>query len=409
MTGPAHGTWEPAPATRREDAFPAGNGRHGALVYGDPCDDRVVVTHRALVRPRHRSGDTAGPPPPAAQDALLAGGPVTGHPAFLTRVRADAPEPAPGTRRAVDFATGVVTATAGRRTSRVLVSRADDVLVQYVTEPGPRVHVALDHRLDGAPAGLTAARGIETAHGETVLTLHARHPDSAPGHTGVTLVVPDTGRTVLTDRGVRVDGARRLLLLTRVRRHDGPYDPAGETAALRALAGEDGPAAAYARLHDRHTALHRAAYLRVVLDLGADPAERALPGSVLLARPAGPALLEHLFAAGRHRLLAASGLPDPARLPSPPLVEALVRSTPGRLVLLPGPPPGPCVRGRLAGITTRFGARLDLTWAPATYTCVLYPERDATVELCAPGRELRQLTLRAGVPHTVTGDRPAPA
>ncbi|MGW6560864.1 glycosyl hydrolase family 95 catalytic domain-containing protein [Streptomyces hydrogenans] len=328
--GPVHGTWEPAPAARWEDAFPAGNGRHGALVYGDPVDDRVIVTHHTLVRPHHNPGDTDPPRLadrlPALQDALLSGDPTAAetftdgrplrwiqpfHPGFLTRVLDEAPAGGRAVRREADFTTGVVTATAGPRASRVLVSRADDVLVQYVTEPGPRVHVELDHRLDGAPPGLTAGRGITTAHGETVLTLRAGYPGSTLGYTGVTLVVADTGRTTLTDRGIRVEGARRLLLLTRVHRHDGPHDPAGETAALRALAGEDGPAAAYARLLARHTALHGAAYRRVALDLAADPAERALSGSALLARPAGPALLERLFAAGRHHLLSSAGLHPP--------------------------------------------------------------------------------------------------
>ncbi|MFF2774291.1 glycoside hydrolase N-terminal domain-containing protein [Streptomyces sp. NPDC058052] len=327
---PVHGTWEPAPATRWEDAFPAGNGRHGALVYGDPADDRVIVTHHTLVRPHHRPGDTDPPRLagrlPALQDALLAGDLTAAetftdgrplrwiqpfHPGFLTRVRGEPPAGGAGTRREADFTTGVVTATTGDRVSRVLVSRADDVLVQYVTEPGPRVRVELDHRLDGVPPGLTAGRSVATAHGETVLTLRAGYPGSTLGYTGVTLAVADTGRTTLTDRGIRVEGARRLLLLTRVRRHDGPYDPAAETAALRALAGEDGPAAAYARLLGRHTALHRAAYRRVALDLAADPADRALPGSALLARPAGPALLERLFAAGRHHLLSSAGLYPP--------------------------------------------------------------------------------------------------
>ncbi|WP_282692605.1 glycoside hydrolase N-terminal domain-containing protein [Streptomyces sp. CC208A] len=384
--GPVHGTWEPAPAARSEDAFPTGNGRHGALVYGDPVDDRVIVTHHTFVRPHHRPGDT--------EPARPAG--------LLTRVRAETPGGGPMTGRAVDFTTGVVTATAGDRTSRVFVSRADDVLVQYVTEPGPRVRVELDHRLDGGPAGLAAGRGIATAHGETLLTLRADRPGSPFGHTALTLVVADTGRTTLTDRGIRAEGAGRLLLLTRVRRHDGPYDPGGETAALRALAGEDGPAAAYARLLDRHTGLHRAAYLRVALDLAAAPAERALSGSALLARPAGPALLERLFAAGRYHRLSSPGLlpprlcglrtdADPA--PPPPLVEALVRSTPGRLVLLP--PPGICARGRLTGLPTRFGARLDLAWAPGEYRAVLRPGRDADLELCAPEGS-RRLVLRAG-------------
>lgn len=70
-------------------------------------------------------------------------------------------------------------------------------------------------------------------------------------------------------------------------------------------------AASYDGLLGRHLALHRTAYDRVTLDLGADPAERALPGSALLERPGGAALLERLFAAGRYHLLSASGLFPP--------------------------------------------------------------------------------------------------
>ncbi len=46
---PVHGTWEPVPAARWEDAYLAGNGRHGAMAFGHPHDEQVIVTHHALV------------------------------------------------------------------------------------------------------------------------------------------------------------------------------------------------------------------------------------------------------------------------------------------------------------------------------------------------------------------------
>lgn len=378
-----HGTWEPGPATRWEDAFLTGNGRHGALVDGDPEDDRVTVTHHTLVRPNNAPADTAPPRLaarlPALQDALLAGDATAAesftdgrplrwvqpfHPGFATRVRRAPAAGALPVRRSVDFATGVVTGVCGERRSEVFVSRADDVVVQYVTAPGPSVEIDLDHRLPGAPAGLTIGRGVATARRETVLTLCARYPDSPLGYTGLTLLVTDTGRTTLTASGVRIEGAGLLLLLTRVRRHAGDFDQDGEAAALRSLVtaagagsgsctadgvgegvgerageGDEGatrfrvgtgttvdpltgpaadpttdPAAVHARLLARHTALHEPAYRRVTLDLGADATERALPGSALLARPESPALLERLFAAGRYHLLSSSGMLPP-RLP----------------------------------------------------------------------------------------------
>ncbi|MFE0650893.1 glycoside hydrolase N-terminal domain-containing protein [Streptomyces sp. NPDC059534] len=340
-----HGTWEPAPAARWEDAFLAGNGRHGVLVHGDPEDDRVTVTHHTLVRPNNAPADTAPPRLatrlPALQDALLAGDTTAAetftdgrplrwvqpfHPGFRTRVRRAPGGGAFPVRRSVDFTTGVVTGVCGERHCEVFVSRADDVVVQYVTAPGPSVEIDLDHRLPGAPADLVIGRGVSTARRETVLTLCARYPDSVLGYTGLTLLLTDTGRTTLTASGVRIEGAGRLLMLTRVHRHAGDLDREEETEALRALAAGTragaaargdralAPDAVQARLLARHTALHGAAYRRVTLDLRADEAERALPGSALLRRPESPALLERLFAAGRYHLLSSSGMLPP-RLP----------------------------------------------------------------------------------------------
>ena len=103
------------PAARWEDAFLSGNGRHGALVFGDPNDDRVVVTHHTLVRPN----GSHSPPPrlaaelPALQDRLLAGDTTAAeeftdgrplqwvqpfHPAFRSGC-ADRPRRGPGHRR----------------------------------------------------------------------------------------------------------------------------------------------------------------------------------------------------------------------------------------------------------------------------------------------------------------------
>lgn len=75
-SAPVHGTWEPRPAARWEDAFLSGNGTHGAMVFGDPNDDRVIVNHHRLVRP---NGSADARPPELAdrladvQDRLLAG------------------------------------------------------------------------------------------------------------------------------------------------------------------------------------------------------------------------------------------------------------------------------------------------------------------------------------------------
>ncbi|WP_369392199.1 glycoside hydrolase N-terminal domain-containing protein [Streptomyces sp. CG1] len=343
---PVHGTWEPAPAARWEDAFLTGNGHHGALVFGDPNDDRVVVTHHTLVRPN--GGEHAEPPRlaaelPALQDRLLAGDLSAAesftdgrplrwvqpfHPAFQIRLRAFGGS-GPGYRRAVDFTSGEVTAVRGDLASRVFVSRADDVIVQEIAaaDLDIRLDIRLDHRLPGAPARLRVGHGALLTPEGALLSLRARYPDSDRAYTGVTLVAVHGGRTELVPPGVRVTGAHSVLLLTRVHRHTGEADVIAEARPLQALldgteddtkddtesSNEGRTERSYDALLARHLDQHRTAYRRVTLDLGADPDERALPGSALLKRPHSQALLERLFAAGRYHLLSSSGL-NPPRL-----------------------------------------------------------------------------------------------
>lgn len=250
---PVHGSWEPAPAARWEDAFLSGNGHHGALVFGDPNDDRVIVTQHTLVRPN--GSEHARPPRlaaelPALQDRLLAGDRLAAesftdgrplqwvqpfHPAFQIRLSRPADSVRGGYRRAVDFTTGEATAACADWNSRLFVSRADDVIVQEVTAAD--LVVSLDHRLPGAPAGLGVGHGALLTPEGALLSLRARYPDSDRAYTGVTLVAAFGGTTELVPPGVRVTGARSVLLLTRVRRHTGDLDVVAEGRELRDLLG----------------------------------------------------------------------------------------------------------------------------------------------------------------------------
>ncbi|MDQ0792804.1 glycoside hydrolase N-terminal domain-containing protein [Streptomyces sp. B1I3] len=318
------GTWEPAPATRWEDAFLSGNGHHGAMVYGDPGDDRVIVDHHTLVRP---NGSENVRPPELAdglgrlQDALLAGDVTAAegfgaghplvwvqpfHPAFQTRVRRDRGlhEAVAGYRREVDFTTGEVTASYEAWRSRVFVSRADDVIVQHITDLGLSAHLFLDHALPGAPAQLAVGRTTVLTPEGANLALRIGYPGSDVAYTGVTVARVDGGTVHVADEGIRVEGARSLTLTTRVRRGAGGHP---DLAALwAALPHED-----YDALLSRHRPLHRTAYGRTTLTLREAARERDLPGSALLRTPKSPALLERLFAAGRYHLLSSSGLLPP--------------------------------------------------------------------------------------------------
>ncbi|MFE6037395.1 glycoside hydrolase N-terminal domain-containing protein [Streptomyces sp. NPDC056452] len=317
------GTWEPRPAARWEDAFLSGNGHHGAMVYGDPADDRVIVNHHTLVRPNGSEGIR---PPELAdrlgrlQDALLSGDTTAAeefgagrplawvqpfHPAFQTRVRRSRGlhEAVAGYRREVDFTTGEVNASYEAWRSRVFVSRADDVIVQHITDLGLTADLVLDHGLPGAPAHLAVGRSTVLTPDGAKLALRVGYPGSDRTYTGVTVATVDGGKVSVAGEGIRVEGARSLTLATRVRRGVGHLDVGALWAAL--------PDEDYATLLARHQPLHREAFGRTTLTLRDAVQDRGLPGSELLGSPRSPALLERLFAAGRYHLLSSSGLLPP--------------------------------------------------------------------------------------------------
>jgi hypothetical protein len=356
------------PARVWTDAFCVGNGRHGALVFGDPHDETVIVNHHALTWPDAAQPPAGGTPPlladhlEAARDLQLAGQPERAlallsdgwpryrprafHPAFAIRLSMSRSLPH-HYLRTLDFRGGVA-ATAWRdplpwqRTC--FVSREHDVVVQAVTAPAGRaLDVVIEHdvRLDGAPAGLdvavaaVAVSGVSgvsgAAAGEVVVTVRVRYPDPATGrpggegYAGVTRIVAGGGEWLTASAGgaggargaggaVRVTGCRELVLLTRVTPGASVEDLAAAVAAARLVPAK------YGDLLAGHVTRHAAEYGEVCLDLGAAPEERALPTRALLARQAAapdrplPALLERLFASGRYLLLAASGMLPP-RLP----------------------------------------------------------------------------------------------
>jgi alpha-L-fucosidase 2 len=344
MTRPA--IVDTAPADCWEDAFPLGNGTHGALVWGPPGAESTVVTHHHLVWPDAPTApytpDTPSGPPDLAgrleevRDLLLAGQsrralelftgdwphhhPRPFHPAFAVTVTDDetADTVPDGYRRTLNYRTGVaVTTWPGRRHTH-FASRARDIVVQQVTGTPSDLVVDVDPRLTGAPPDLrVTGHVVQRAAGDAVIVTAVEYPGDG-GYVGLTRVVadPGDGLTVLPGRRIKAVRCRRLTLLTRVE----PFRDAAELGRARGgglAAVASAPVQARGLLLAEHARRHAAAFGAVALDLGAPAADRALSVGELLVRQAAqpdqpvPALLEKLFHSGRYLLLAASGLLPP--------------------------------------------------------------------------------------------------
>ena len=303
-------------------------------MHGGPYRETVIVTQHDLVAPN----GTAGVPPPrlagrlaavrrlllagesaAALEAFCAGWPEHPpqpfHPAFAIRLDLPAGGPVRDYRRSLGFAAGLAAVEwadeAGAWRRECFVSRADDVVVQWLAvPPGGQLDLTVRHdvRLAGAPPGLGVAVRASAQGDEAIAWVSVEYPGGGAGYAGATRIVAAGGRCAAAGGMVRVTGGRAVLLLTRVARcapADGMADRLG--GAVTSLAAD------YGRLRAGHADAHRRAYGRVRLDLGASPADRARPVSELLARQDAspgtpqPALLEVLFHSGRYLLLAASG------------------------------------------------------------------------------------------------------
>ncbi|MGW2642838.1 glycosyl hydrolase family 95 catalytic domain-containing protein [Streptomyces sp. NPDC001348] len=351
---PDRGIHDNAPAESWTDGFLTGNGEYGAVVYGDPALEKVILDHHRLVLP---NGTRDLTPPvladrlPAVRDKALAGDYAgasrdfaagwelrwtqTYHPAYELRI-ATANGPLAGQYtgyvRVTDFRTGEVTSAwadgHGTWSRRVFVSRADRVVVHELTPaPGRTVDVTLSVHtaLDETPTDhggrddlhtrvtFTVLAGIDEGSGW--LELHGVYPAGmgAYGYEGVTRVVPTGGTVAVSGSAIVVAGATRLTLLTRLDRHETP--PAPEARLLRAgLAALEGD---YEALLGRHTELHSELYDRSRLDLGVPEADRRLTTTELIARQnadrgvVDPALLERLYDSGRYLFLSSSGILPP--------------------------------------------------------------------------------------------------
>jgi hypothetical protein len=356
-----------APADSWEDAFPVGNGRHGALPLGRPGAEQVIVTHHRLTWPdagQQQSGAPDGPPELASRldevrDLLLAGEsrralalfgsdwpryhPRPFHPAFavnlteLTEIAGDIPNgfSLRRYRRTLSYRAGVAVARWPGRRHACFVSRVRDLVVQHVGGSDPRnagaweAVVTVDPWLPGAPAGLRVTTELhQFADDDAVIVTTAEYPasdgDGEAGHganggyVGATRVTFPGATATPEWHGVRVSGCPELTLLTRVELF---RDTAERAAARdRALAAVTAAPAFEPRLLlAEHARAHAAAFGHVALDLRAPAVDRRLPVVRLLDRQAAqpdtplPALLEKLFDSGRYLLLSASD-PLPPRL-----------------------------------------------------------------------------------------------
>lgn len=338
---PERGIHDDTPADHWTDGFLTGNGELGAILYGEPAVEKVIFNHHRLVLP---NGTVAIDPPriahrlEASRDLALAGDYAgassefvdgwellwtqTYHPAYELRLVSPDLASYGDYLRLTDFRTGEVSTHGagdeGGWMRRAFASRADGVVVHEVLPPGGgavdlvlRVNTALD----GVPDDVEFSTEVSVQVNEAYVTVHGRYPtgQGAYGYEGVTRVIAIGGELRARRSELLVRGAKSLLLLTRLTRHQD--EPAKRDRSLHAGLAALQPE--YRTLLDRHAAIHTPLYDRSRLDLKVGANAHRLTTTELIQRQnedrkvVDLALLERLFDSGRYLYLSSSGVLPP--------------------------------------------------------------------------------------------------
>lgn len=345
---PERGLVSSQAATSWEQALISGNGKYGALVYGQPIHETIVLNHARLFLPLHP------PLPPVdtgshlldirrmmaegqyqrAADYVVELSKTEGFggkrwtdpfvPAFDLQVSMATNGPVKAYARAVDFSTGVASVKwkddRGEFQRRLLVSRSDDLVVLSITGPGAGT-VDCDLRLAQRPAegqgGWNAEAMFKTGIQSVAVGAEAgwltyrsrfRHdwPGSLQGYEGVARVVARGGTARTEGEKIVVRGADEVWVGLRI----GLLADfaASQMPVLKKQLAKFKPD--FAALLARHAELHGRLFNRCRLDLGG-AADRGLTSEELIAKSRVgnllPALLEKEFDASRYAVLSSSG------------------------------------------------------------------------------------------------------
>ncbi|MDO8952950.1 MAG: glycoside hydrolase N-terminal domain-containing protein, partial [Draconibacterium sp.] len=347
-TSPERGFVSSKPATHWEQALVSGNGKYGALVFGQPVDETIILNHARLFMPVHE------PLMPVNTGAhlteirqMLADGQYQKAADFVVELSkkesyggkrwTDTFIPALNIRvimkpngevtdysRSVDFATGVASVNwsdaRGSFQRKLFVSRDDDAIVLSISgEKKKLVNCTLKLAQQSAKGagGWAPEKMLENGIKEykigaetTWLTYRSsfkkQWKGSLQGYEGVSRVVVRGGNTITKGDLISVSGADEILIFTKIKLLNNYADSQIEN--LKKSLSEINPD--FEIVLERHAKIHGAIFNRSRIDLGGGP-DRKLTSEELIAKSKfgnlNAALLEKEYDAARYNILSSSG------------------------------------------------------------------------------------------------------
>ena len=328
---PERGVASSVPASRWDYGFLTGNGRIGAVVYGNPTDETIVFNQARLYLPQPRPPvvDLGQTFPEvrriirekghqAARDFSMQRAAEQGHfnyhsdpfhLAFELKLKMPAPGAVVDYLRTTDFQTGEVAVhwrdAEGEYVRKLFVSRTDNVAVLSITRP------------DGKPLRLSVKPGVivhqdvgsELRVEKDWITYRNAYTNSPGGYDNVIRVMTKGGHAASDGKQIIISDANEVLLLTGIewqaKRKEGFAQALKDR--LHALPQD------YQTLLRPHAAEHGKIFNRVTLDLGGGAARR-LTSEELLERAKATAykrlpraLIEKMYDASRFYFICSAG------------------------------------------------------------------------------------------------------
>lgn len=348
LSSPDKGFVSTRAATYWENALLSGNGKYGALVFGQPLDETIILSHARLCMPLNKPLTPPNVAPylgdirqlldegkyQKAADLVVENSKKEGYdfkrwtdppiPAFNIKVTMSPDGEIRNYQRSVDFSNGVASVNwsdnRGNFERSLFVSRADDVVVLSLKSGSKGKIICVLQLAQQSPvnAGGWNSEGMckegiksyKTSAEGNWLTYRSdftrQWEGSLQGYEGVSKVVVRGGETVTEDNQIKIKGADEILVLTRMNMS---YD--FNTPQIEKLQNEISAIQPdFNALLARHAKIHGGIFNRVNMDLGGG-ADRNLTSEELIQKSTfgnlNPALLEKVFDAGRYNILSGSG------------------------------------------------------------------------------------------------------
>ncbi|WP_318348560.1 glycosyl hydrolase family 95 catalytic domain-containing protein [Aquipluma nitroreducens] len=334
------------PETYRDwpNAFMAGNGKMGIIVFCNPLNETVIFNDRGFfmastserkfnqvskedlntIRDYCINGDYKMANTLAVKAAgWVGGGEQDKHPGFEMLISTPEDGEIRNYSRICNYRTGEIvvkwTDNRGDWERKSFVSRADDVIVQYLTPPkGKTVTCSIQLGTDPGmhfPSGMTFTNASDVDN----LNMRVNYPSgtNGAGYEGVVRVIVSGGKKSLINNTLKVSDANSIILMTRTKKYYSDCEKQWEQEniqfELKTMSSD------YNTLLKGQISTHQAIYDRVKFDLNAGKADRTRSNEELLdmqKKSTMPvkALWERIFDSGRYYYLSSSSTQSPPDL-----------------------------------------------------------------------------------------------